>query len=582
MRVLLNASYPGLHFLVKEEAKKYSQITHIATFKSNFLDSVVEVREILEKNHYDAIISRGGTAKILRDAFDVPVIDLEITQFEIFQALQMTNQYIGRRAIVGLHNVFERSHYVAEALGQNVAVFTVASESEVGGLLKLLQGQQFEMIIGDVVTVKYAREYGFNTFLVTSSEESVKRVLRRIVELTEGVSTYKRNFELLRETMTNEIKGVYLFLNGKMTNVLFEHEKLSGICHKLVERIDTSNVKKQAFRWNDQQYSLRKVLISENKNELLVTVQRIKNIGKMFRGISVGQLCFKSNPIYEIYYRLLNDEVFEESMNQFALKKEIVLIEGGKGLGEDYLARLLHERSSFREGLIYSIDVMEVSEMNFLSILYEEDSFFYQSGNTILLKNVDHLKLSLFQKLQRLVVETKIMNRNLVILIGHKIDVIYSQLIQVGMPPLVISPPELKHQQALLSNLVMLYINHLNQHQEKQVGGLKPSGLDVLNDYHWPGNLDEFESFLKQLAFTSRHFFITKAEIEKQFLQRKMSYQDKEIHQDRVTIDFKQGETFDEISKRIAQEMLKLHRGHKTETAESLGISRSTLWRLLK
>lgn len=95
--------------------------------------------------------------------------------------------------------------------------------------------------------------------------------------------------------------------------------------------------------------------------------------------------------------------------------------------------------------------------------------------------------------------------------------------------------------------------------------------MDILKHYSYPGNVRELENIIERAIILERGMMITPESLP----QTLSMYEIQTIEPDRV-------KTIDEISKEYAEKVVEMFGGNKSKAAEVLGISRTSLWRVLK
>lgn len=95
--------------------------------------------------------------------------------------------------------------------------------------------------------------------------------------------------------------------------------------------------------------------------------------------------------------------------------------------------------------------------------------------------------------------------------------------------------------------------------------------MDILTSYSFPGNVRELENIIERAVILEKTSRITPESIP----QSIKMFQIESIDPNRI-------KSIDEINKDYAEKVLKFAEGNKSKAAELLGISRTSLWRILK
>lgn len=105
----------------------------------------------------------------------------------------------------------------------------------------------------------------------------------------------------------------------------------------------------------------------------------------------------------------------------------------------------------------------------------------------------------------------------------------------------------------------------------KKISGFTKEALDVLLHYSYPGNVRELENIVERAIILEKGDVISPASLP----QTIKMFQIETIEPDRV-------KTIEELNKEYAVKVLEMFGDNKSKAAEVLGISRTSLWRILK
>ena len=103
IKVLAISPYPGMVPLLTETAKEYDGLE--LTISVGDLAKGLELAQKGFHANFDVIISRGGTARLLKQSVSLPVIEIGTTVYDVLCTLQRANIHEGRVAIVGYSNI---------------------------------------------------------------------------------------------------------------------------------------------------------------------------------------------------------------------------------------------------------------------------------------------------------------------------------------------------------------------------------------------------------------------------------------------------------------------------------------------
>jgi DNA-binding NtrC family response regulator len=272
-----------------------------------------------------------------------------------------------------------------------------------------------------------------------------------------------------------------------------------------------------------------------------------------------------------------------------------VLIEGETGTGKEMIARMVHNNSSRAQQPFVPVDCGSIAPSLIESELFgalkgaytgadrDRMGVFEAANNgTVFLDEIGDLELGFQLNLLRFLQEKEI--RPLGSARGKKVDVrviaatnrdlqkmveegkfredLWYRLnvVRVLLPPLV----ERRGDVPLLAHY---FLNRYNE-RYKQQAKLTESGLKVLENYSWPGNVRQLQHMLERLSILAPHGKIDEASVRDAI----------ELTEPRDSA----GDTLADTEADQIRRVLTATGGNKSRAAKILGIERKTLYRKLE
>lgn len=578
IKVLGIAPYLGLKKLLETTARQQPDI-QLTCFVGDLEAGLdIAVREI-EQHDFDIIISRGGTATLLKEHMTLPVIDVGVSQYDIMQMLQSSREYMGKRALVGFQSITTSAGVVAEILQDDIAIFTIHQQNEVRGLLQVLKSEGFDTVLGDMITTRAAKEVGLNYVQVVSSSESIERGLMFARLLGQQLQQKKQMIAYYQVLLQHKKYSLllYHYHTGKVTFSDIHHAAVQ----KLQRKIHFETMKTQVIQEAEEIYIVEKQPLSESECLLIITQKPFLSISGAVAERETEHASFSS---FDLFYRITETEPFFNMIASYSVRDDIVFITGERGTGIDYVAELVHRQSLYPNDTWYEIDCAKVTDKELRQWLENTTSFFYENNKVIHWKNIGALSLYQLNQLFAAIRDTALILRNKIILSFYtkeekqlsrkQVEGIFEEslsLLHIELAPL-------QKRREYIPNLATIYINKLNRQYERQVVGFDKMTLRELELYHWPGNYGEFKRVIKESFYLAESSYIKQAQLQ-QVIKMDLTTESGEKQK---WVGYQKGEPLDEIVSHLIQTRLKETGMNKTKLAEELGISRTTLWRYIR
>ncbi|MBI4690869.1 MAG: sigma-54-dependent Fis family transcriptional regulator [Nitrospirae bacterium] len=131
--------------------------------------------------------------------------------------------------------------------------------------------------------------------------------------------------------------------------------------------------------------------------------------------------------------------------------------------------------------------------------------------------------------------------------------------------------PPLRERREDVAPLSKHFLEKHSGKANKKIAGFTKEAMDVLMSYGFPGNVRELENIIERGVILEK----TSRIIPESLPQTIKLFQIETIDPNRI-------KTIDEINRDYAEKVLEFAEGNKSKAAEILGISRTSLWRILK
>jgi DNA-binding NtrC family response regulator len=280
-----------------------------------------------------------------------------------------------------------------------------------------------------------------------------------------------------------------------------------------------------------------------------------------------------------------------------------VLIEGESGTGKELIARAIHANSARSTGPFVPVNCAAIPETLLESELFgyvrgaftdarkdRRGLFQEASGGILFLDEISEIPLGLQAKLLRVLedkevrplganqaekVDTRVLsasNRNLDQLVRagkFRQDLYYRlNVIRIELPPL-------RQRSEDLPLLVNHFIGKFAASTKREIKGIDPAALGVLQNHDWPGNIRELEHVLERAVLLGKDDLIGIDDLPSHITaQGERSFLVGQAVAKQLTLR--------DLEREYIGKVLENTGGNKTEAARILGVDRTTLYRKLE
>jgi len=627
------APYKKMGELFSEICQEYNK--NIIIKIGDLEEGARQAVELEEQGAIDVVISRGGTAiAIKKKVTNLPVIEVQISGFDLIRALHQARKETNKVAIVGFYPFTYGIKDLGDIMNVNLKILTL-NESwyehplYIEKKLKEIKMQGYNWVVGDNISVKVAKLLGMNALLIKSGKEAL---MQSILEAERVAEVRKRELEKTKRIksiidfayegiITVDQKGVIDTFNPQAVKI-FEKEAYKIIgenINKIFPEFDFSKIIKIGQKIEGKIWTVGDIKIVANiipikiNNEIVrtvVTFQKVSQVQKIEQKIR-EKLYLKGNVADNTFNDIIGQsQIFrnlKEEAKNYAQIDSPVLLYGETGTGKELFAQAIHNYSPRRIKPFVAFNCAALPES-----LLESELFGYVGGaftgakkegkmglfeqaheGTIFLDEIGEISQNIQARLLRVLQEHKVRRLGDDKVIPVDVRIIAStnkKLIQLvkknkfrddlyyRINVLNLEIPPLRERKEDISLLVNFFIKKYGYKFKKIVEGISEEGMQILENYDWPGNIRQLENIIERLVVrTDKNFIMTNLVKEIMKLQYGSGIIDNYQKQD--NIHYPLSGDLENIEKNIIKEIINEEKGNKAAAARRLGISRTTLWR---
>lgn len=589
IRVLGIAPYEGIKTLMSSVVADYPQID--LTLFVGDMEQGLEIARSNFHGDYDVVISRGGTAKMLQKNLALPVIEIDISMYDILCALKLADGLTGKTAMVSFANITSSAHLLCDLMKYNMDIYTIDSAEAVEPTLRQLQKNDYQSILCDMISNTTAKRLGLNSFLITSGVDSIRKAFDQALLLCRSQQRLRDENQFFRQLIQGQIGQTMVFdQDGNLFLSTLDDPKpelLELLRRDLpesqqgAERRITRNLGRMLYAIRARRISTGSLTYTAFFFDARKTPLSPNQVGIRFSTRPEAENAFYSS----IFSFAGSISDYQQDIEHISQSTAPVMVTGEDGTGKESIVSVLYMRSPLRNAPLVSINCSLLNDKSWAFLLEHHNSPLADQGNTLYFASIDALSEERRQQLLAVLSEMDVCRRNRVIFScvcqpGEYTSAVGS-LFMDKLCCLSLYLPPLRQMAERIPALVNLSLSHLNVDLPRQIVGADPEAITLLQNFQWPHNYTQFRRVIGELAVTATGSLIT-AENVRQALRKERHVGAFSPCAENAAAPLNLNRTLDEISQDVARRVVEESGGNQTVAAKRLGISRTTLWRLLQ
>lgn len=589
LRILGVAPYEGMKNLMSGIAAEYPQI-ELTLFVGD-LEKGVEIAKSNFYDNYDLVISRGGTAKMIQQQISLPVISIEVSMYDILCAIKLANGPAGKIAIVSFSNITSSARMLCELLAYDVDIFTIESPDMAEPTLLRLKDKSYQAILCDMISNTTAKRLGINSFLITSGIDSIRRAFDHALLLCHSQQRLYDENQFFREVIRGQIGHTVIFTDGGELFYSTLEQPDPEVFALLRQEIDDSQAepnRRVTRNLNGMQYAIRVQRITSGS---LTYIAFFFNARKcLLAPNQMGIRFFTRREAEEAFFNSIFSFAgtigdLEEDITRINNSTAPVMVVGEDGTGKEPIISVIYMRSALKSNPLVSINCSLLNSKSWAFLIEHHNSPLADEGNTLYFSNIDTLSTERRRQLLAVLTEMDVCRRNRVLFscVCQPDEAITATgaafldrlcCLSLYLPPLRSRPDR-------IPALVNLSLSHMNANLARQIIGAEPKAIELLKEFPWPHNYTQFRRIIRDLAVTADTATISEENV-RQLLRKEKHVGVFSTREENSASPLDLSQTLEQINKDIALRVLDETGGNQSAAAKRLGVSRTTLWRMIR
>lgn len=580
VRVLGIVPYEGMRIMLDQVAANHPDI-HLDCHVGDLEEGLSMLRSVRIQD-YDVIVSRGGTAELLRQSSPLPIVEVTLSVYDLLRSLRLLDQYSRPYAVVGFPAITQSAYILKDLLRSNFDVVTIRDSEDVEPQLIQLKQAGYEMIVGDTITCTTAQLLGLDNILINSGAESIENALEQAVSFHHYCHFLNRKIQLLEQLAQPNVAVLDAQKHLLYSNLALEDENrlLSSMRHECDALMAKGNCFLQRrSKSRDTLYQISGKLIRIEKDEscCAFSVLPQSTAEEEILYLTPEMLIRRSTGFSESRFHSLEIQQQLEAVMPLPYP---LIIYGEPGIGKESLVHLLYRRSKYADRPLVSVHCEKLSAKNWVHLLTSLQSPLRDQHTMILFSHCEKMPASQRQQIISLLEDGVLFSLNKVLFTftqqeQQPSDPLFVWLTQHTRAMKLYLPP-LRESVQDIQNMITLSIGSLNRELGKQIIGVDHGASRLMQTYSWPENYAQFQRVLTQMVIDTQGNIITENTAQKILAKEYVPFSPSFSSLTHESM------TLEQYNRLIALTVLEQEDYNQTRTAARLGISRSTLWRMLK
>ncbi|QHM72690.1 sigma 54-interacting transcriptional regulator [Mixta intestinalis] len=589
----------------------------IPVYEYHYSDVVEKARKLIQ-NGTKILISRGGTAALLRSNLNIPVIDIAHDLHGIYRILQDARKKSQKIAAVGFPQFCNVLRHYQNMTNDEFKICQVYNHYDIENVVKNLAENHYQLVIGGLTVAEMAKKYDLNVIMGDTDNISIEQALDVAASMLKYINAESMKLAMSWSALNQSNEGVMcLDQSGEIINMnsrgfslfqcntgekIFKKEAFKGIFGYIINEQD---VKEHALEIEGEiVYLAVKHFSNKHGFYTIITGVRPEQTGR-----SASRSVRKSDnkgftTTYSFADIIGHSPVMKTVIEQakiYAAHDLPVNILGDSGTGKELFAQSIHHASPRSAGPFIALNCAAIPET-----LLESELFGYADGaftnarrggkpgifevamnGTVFLDEISEAPPAVQIKLLRILQEKKFSRVGGDTLISANFRLITASNKDLGAQ---IAAGEFRHDLWYRINIlelrlpalkersgdVMLIIESLLAKQGRLLS-FTDEAVDFLNRYAWPGNIRELQAVIFRLIVHNVH------KVDIGVLQSLCNLSASASGSDEIVVPLAgEVDLLKKQEQKLIASVMKQTNGDRTRAATILGISSTTLWRKMK
>ena len=545
----------------------------------------VEAMQACDQSEFDVIISRGGTAKKLKEVSVLPVIEIELTPYDIRNAIAAVSGVSGHYAVAGFPSIAEAAATLCDILDIDVEIFTIHDDLEARSVLPRLKENGVSHLLCDMVGMEAAPAVGLDATLITSGVKGLTDALNKAASYFSSSGHAKLVTAVCEEELRAQGENlVVLNEDGQMLFALPDQTlspSLRKLLCRMIPSVQADGDLTASRPAGSKEYAIRGTRISYRGEPFVAFRYRSK--GHRLPVSTAGLRFYDSSEAdlrrISRHYGVGSAGLVQQA-ERIAQSGLPVVVSGEAGTLAREMAGYICMNGLLSERDCCVVDCSAVGSKGWAKLTGTSGFLAFRPGSTLMFDRMVESSDREIQALIEFLAEADLSRQLRMVFVlptgvyPQREDAIIKLLrdrlfcVEMRLPSLRERGSELR---AVIESCITAVCADLGLQ-----AGLNEAGMEQMLSYCWPRNYPQLYRVVTQLLSEGENPVPVKK------VEAVLSAEKDHLHlQPDSPGGIRLTGTLEEINLRIVTQVLAEEGMNRSRTARRLGISRATLWRIL-
>lgn len=204
-----------------KKIKKYMDKKNIIVVEITISNALEEAKKLVDKG-VKVILTKLAIKMKIEDEIEIPILNIENNISDYIELLKEIDVKNNKIAFVDYIEAPESLVNLAKIISDDIVFRTFTSEKECDEIVNDLKNKSYSILIGSILTKKYANKYGLKSYEVEISKDSILMY----IEISEQII----KFIDIKKSRDRILKSIEIMIDNYLKN---EEKTERNILHKV-------------------------------------------------------------------------------------------------------------------------------------------------------------------------------------------------------------------------------------------------------------------------------------------------------------------------------------------------------------